>query len=541
MKSMSKFILITLTFILLIMLLGFFLCFFIFFDLNLFIELNFMDLNSIEFKFIVFIDWMSMVFSLIVLFISSMILLYSESYLGYSCLRFLWLTVFFVFFMLLMIFSPSILGVILGWDGLGLISYCLVIYYQSKSSFNSGFITAASNRLGDSFLILSIVISSFTNNFLFWEINSLSILMFLLACFTKSAQFPFSAWLPLAMAAPTPISSLVHSSTLVTAGVYMCIRFNYSLHSMNLSLIIFMISSFTIIMASLSSFFEYDLKRIIAFSTLSQLGFMMLILSMGYSFISFFHLLIHALFSALLFMCAGSYIYSGGSFQDLRKMGSMNINLMMKFSLMISSFSLAGVPFSSGFYSKDLMLEIVFMNWGGQGVGIFMLLCAFLTISYTFRILKWLNLNNFWVIWVEPPLQLIFPIMVISMLNIILGCSLNWLISEVKFICVSFDFKIMIMVILVISIFWQGEFYGSGKYYYFYSMFWIMSISKSMNKLIILIFFMMKSMDQGWMEYSLNYLKIYILSMSFWMMSVFFQNYAYLNSIWFFIYVVLIF
>uniref|UniRef100_A0AAU8G8B1 NADH:ubiquinone reductase (H(+)-translocating) n=1 Tax=Colposcenia aliena TaxID=3101724 RepID=A0AAU8G8B1_9HEMI len=535
MKFMNKFYLASFTFILVSLIFISLFCLFSVNEIILLMEINMMNLNSIEFKFIMLVDWMSLIFSGVVFLISGLVLIYSKDYLGEDCLRFLWLTIFFVLFMLMMIMSPSILGVILGWDGLGLISYCLVIYYQSKTSFNSGFITAASNRLGDSLLILSIVFCSFFGNFLFWEINLWSIPMFLTACLTKSAQFPFSAWLPLAMAAPTPISSLVHSSTLVTAGVYMCIRFNSSLHMLNINLILFLISGFTIILASLSSFLEYDLKRIIAFSTLSQLGFMMMILSLGFSFISFFHLLIHALFKALLFLCAGCFIHSGGSIQDLRKMGSMNMNLFMKFSMIISSFSLMGVPFSSGFYSKDLMLEFIFMSWGGVGIGMFMLLCALLTISYSVRIFKLMNMNNIWVLWLEPSMMLLFSVILLSLMNIILGCSLSWIMINVQFVCVSLEFKFYILIMLVISLIWQGELNFNMNYFFIYSMFYLMSISKNMSKVISLIYLLFKHMDQGWMEYILNYMKMYTIQLSFWWLNILFNYYMYMYSIWFLI------
>nr|YP_009500734.1 NADH dehydrogenase subunit 5 [Lanthanaphalara mira]AWU48955.1 NADH dehydrogenase subunit 5 [Lanthanaphalara mira] len=508
---------------------------------NIMLEFNLMNLNSIEFKFIMYVDWISMIFSSVVLFISSLVLIYSKIYMSCECNRFLWLTFFFVMFMLIMILSPSILGVVLGWDGLGLISYCLVIYYQSKGSFNSGFITAASNRLGDSLLILSIVFYSVEGNYLFWESYIDGFINFFLACLTKSAQFPFSAWLPLAMAAPTPISSLVHSSTLVTAGVYMLIRFNNYLHLSGASIYLFIISFFTITIAAFSSFFEFDLKRIIAFSTLGQLGFMMMLLSLGESYISFFHLLVHALFKALLFMCAGCYIFSGNSIQDLRKMGSVNLNSLMKFSVFISSFSLMGVPFSSGFYSKDLLLELIYMNWGGTGLGLMMLVAAFLTIAYSVRVIKFMNMNNSWILWSEPNKELIIPILIMSVMNSVFGSVMNWILIDSYFICVNIEFKMMIVTILLISLVWQGDLLiDNVVMFMIYNLLYTMSISKILGKAGYLFYMVYCYLDQGWLEYFMNILKSGIKNFSFWVVNTMFSHHMYLYSIWLIMFMILI-
>ena len=144
-----------------------------------------------------------------------------------------------------------------------------------------------------------------------------------LAAITKRAQIPFSAWLPAAMAAPTPVSALVHSSTLVTAGVYLLVRFSAAIDGSLTQTVLLLLSSLTIFMAGLGANFEYDLKKIIALSTLRQLGVIMRILSLGYPNLAFFHLLRHALFKALLFMCAGAVIHNIKDYQDIRAMGRL--------------------------------------------------------------------------------------------------------------------------------------------------------------------------------------------------------------------------
>jgi len=182
------------------------------------------------------------------------------------------------------------------------------------------------------------------------------LIMVILASITKSAQIPFSAWLPAAMAAPTPVSALVHSSTLVTAGVYLIIRFNYLV---GLNLFIFYLGRLTIFMSGLGANFEIDLKKIIALSTLRQLGVIMIVLSLGYSELAFFHLLTHALFKSLLFLCAGVFIHGARDCQDIRFLGGVMSGMPISSLFFVCcSLSLCGFPFLSGFYSKDLILEL---------------------------------------------------------------------------------------------------------------------------------------------------------------------------------------
>lgn len=181
------------------------------------------------------------------------------------------------------------------------------------------------------------------------------LVMLILAAITKRAQIPFSAWLPAAIAAPTPVSALVHSSTLVTAGVYLIIRFH---HLLGANFFLLYVGCLTIFMSGLGANFEIDLKKIIALSTLSQLGVIIFTLSLGLIELAFFHLLSHALFKSLLFLCAGVYIHGAGDCQDIRLLGGVMKSIPVR-SLFFGccSLSLCGFPFLSGFYSKDLILE----------------------------------------------------------------------------------------------------------------------------------------------------------------------------------------
>ena len=216
-----------------------------------------------------------------------------------------------------------------------------------------------------------------------------------LAAMTESAQIPFSSWLPAAMAAHTPVSALVHSSTLVTAGVYLLIRFSPSF-SYWLNVILLLISGLTMFIAGLGANFEFDLRKIIALSTLRQLGFIIITISIGLSGLAFFHLLTHALFKALLFMCAGGVIRSIGDSQDIRFMGGLSVYMpFTSSSLMVSNFALCGMPFLAGFYSRDFILEMFSMRC----INIFGFLLLFvstgLTVCYSFHLFYFVLCGDF--------------------------------------------------------------------------------------------------------------------------------------------------
>nr|AML25790.1 NADH dehydrogenase subunit 5 [Histeridae sp. BMNH 1274329] len=367
------------------------------------LEFELISLNSSPIFMTILIDWMSLLFMSFVLFISSMVVYYSEGYMegDINLTRFILLIFLFVLSMMFLIISPNLISILLGWDGLGLVSYCLVIYYQNVKSFNAGMITALSNRIGDVALLMAIAwMMNFGSwNYIFYLSDQnfmpwISLLV-ILAAMTKSAQIPFSSWLPAAMAAPTPVSSLVHSSTLVTAGVYLLIRFSPSFSS-KLMFFLLLIASLTMFMSGLGANFEFDLKKIIALSTLSQLGLMMSILSLGESELAFFHLLTHALFKALLFMCAGVVIHNLGNCQDIRFMGSLSVSMPLTCILMnVSNLALCGLPFLAGFYSKDLILEVSSMSLVNILIYSLFYLSTGLTVIYSFRLVYYTMLGEF--------------------------------------------------------------------------------------------------------------------------------------------------
>lgn len=374
-------------------------------SLSLLVCWDFSVLSSSDFSFSFLLDTYSLAFLFTVLIITRAVLLFSRSYIEQEkhFLRFHLLVIAFVISIIFLILRPNLISLLLGWDGLGVTSYLLVIYFNRRKSFNAGLLTALSNRVGDVLILLAIalliIIGSWeTTLFAKGELSSLQssflACLLLLAGRTKSAQIPFSAWLPAAIAAPTPVSSLVHSSTLVTAGVYLLYRFNSIFSVQNSWTLLIFIGTLTILMAGIRALYELDIKKIVALSTLSQLGLIISALSFGLHEAAFFHLLAHAFFKALLFITIGQGIHLSADFQDLRKvrLARAIAPISLAFSL-VANLSLCGFPFTAGFYSKDFYFEQLFLEnlWGGL---IFLnSLAIILTSVYTLRLIFWILLN----------------------------------------------------------------------------------------------------------------------------------------------------
>nr|WOR80648.1 NADH dehydrogenase subunit 5 [Luciola sp.] len=505
--------------------------YFMIMDLMIILEYELMTLNSNIIFMSILLDWMSLLFMSFVLFISSMVIYYSDEYMhgDLNLNRFIMLVFLFVMSMMFLIISPNLISILLGWDGLGLVSYCLVIYYQNNKSLNAGMLTALSNRIGDVGILMSIawMMNYGSWNFIFYldfmkdDLNMKIISYFIvLSALTKSAQIPFSSWLPAAMAAPTPVSSLVHSSTLVTAGVYLLIRFNFCFGS-DLMFYMLFISSMTMFMSGLGANFEFDLKKIIALSTLSQLGLMMSILFLGDYKLAFFHLLSHALFKALLFMCAGCMIHNLMNCQDIRYMGSL-VNLMPLTCTFfnISNFSLCGLPFLSGFYSKDLILEVFSMGYLNMFMYIIFYVSIGLTVSYSFR-LCYYSLFSMYNFYSYNNLNDQGFIMLKGMSGLILlvifgGSMLSWLIFPTPyFICLPLNLKMMVIFCILLGLFLGYEFSNFGFNYELKSMKFLgfsLFFSSMLNMTVLSTYFVnyyflklsnlyYKNIDLGWMEY----------------------------------------
>nr|APX39745.1 NADH dehydrogenase subunit 5 [Chrysolina bankii] len=535
-------------------------------DLTLMLELNLISLNSSNIVMVILLDWMSTLFMSFVFFISSMVIYYSEEYmLGDLYLnRFILLVVMFVVSMLFLIISPNLISILLGWDGLGLISYCLVIYYQNIKSYNAGMLTALSNRVGDVALLMAIawMLNFGSWNFVFYlEVMKNNYLMefisylVVIAALTKSAQIPFSSWLPAAMAAPTPVSSLVHSSTLVTAGVYLLIRFN-NVFSSNLMYLLLFISSMTMFMSGMGANFEFDLKKIIALSTLSQLGMMISILALGSYKLAFFHLLTHALFKALLFMCAGNIIHNLNNCQDIRFMGGLVYHMPLTCVFFnISNFSLCGLPFLSGFYSKDLIVETLSMSYLNIFIYMIYYISVGLTVCYSFRLFYYSLMGSFNFLTLNSLSDQNY-LMLKSMgglviFVVIMGSSMMWFsFFKPLFICLPKLMKLMTLVFIFVGV-WLG--YELAKFNVLYKLktqsgLTLVSFLGMMFNMPILTTFSINFypvyfgqlyiniLDQGWLEYygsqnisklikdasftqvlSLNNIKFYMMLFVIWL------------------------
>nr|YP_010625928.1 NADH dehydrogenase subunit 5 [Inocellia sinensis]WBK02674.1 NADH dehydrogenase subunit 5 [Inocellia sinensis] len=446
--------------------------YFLYNELIYFLEWEFLSLNSNSIVYVFLFDWMSLLFMSFVFYISSMVIYYSNDYMSSDKTkdRFLYLVILFVVSMMLMIVSPNLISILVGWDGLGLVSYCLVIYYQNEKSFNAGMLTVLSNRIGDVCLLIGIgwMLNYGGWNFYiymdyFMNIYESSFIMFmiLIAGMTKSAQIPFSAWLPAAMAAPTPVSALVHSSTLVTAGVYLLIRFYVLMNNSIFFYILLLIGCLTMFMSGIGANYEFDLKKIIALSTLSQLGLMMSILAMGYMKLAFFHLLTHALFKALLFMCAGMIIHCLGDVQDIRSMGKLvNFMPITLICMNISNMALCGLPFLAGFYSKDLILEMMSMSNVNFLIYLLFYISTGLTVSYSMRLVYYSMMNkfNYYSLFCinENSKFMLLGMMGLVFMAIFGGSMLMWfMFSWESLILLTFIMKFMVIIVIILGV-WLG-------------------------------------------------------------------------------------
>lgn len=363
-------------------------------------EWELVSLNRITLFIPFLLDKIRLTFSIVVLIISFRVIIFRASYMSgdKNLFYFIVIVLIFILSINLLIFIPNIISLILGWDGLGLSSYLLVIYYLNEKSLRAGIITALTNRIGDSLLVLArswAIMSGHWNLFLrSFSVASFIAISVIIAAITKRAQLPFSAWLPAAIAAPTPVSALVHSSTLVTAGIYLTIRFFPSLSLFspfyNICLYTGIITCF---IARLAAALENDLKKVIALSTLRQLGVIIIALGLNQPILAFFHLVTHALFKALLFICAGNIIHRIKNNQDLRLIGNISELIpITTMTLNVANISLCGLPFLAGFYSKDIIGEIFIHSHRSILTRVLVILSICLTSLYTIK----LSLYTLW-------------------------------------------------------------------------------------------------------------------------------------------------
>ena len=377
------------------------------------------EVGSIFQNFSFQFDALSSVMLFVITSISFLVHLYSYGYLGFDpfYIRFLSFLNLFTFFMMLLVSSGNLLQLFVGWEGVGLSSYLLINFWHTRREANKSAIKAITlNRVGDVSLLLSVVVALYafgTTSFpeIFTLVQNLSsdnlpyflffgfeldvLLVFawllLIAAVAKSAQFGLHTWLPDAMEGPTPVSALLHAATMVTAGVYLIVRFSYLFElvesARNFCVII---GSITVLFGSLTALVQFDIKKIIAFSTTSQLGYMFVACGLSGYHIAMYHLVTHAFFKALLFLTAGVIIHSMNNEQDIRKMGQVKFFAPLTYLFMFTGFlSLSGTPFLGGFFSKDAIIELAYAGSSDFSYFAFFacLFGALLTGCYSVRVL----------------------------------------------------------------------------------------------------------------------------------------------------------
>ena len=366
------------------------------------------------------IDNLSLLMIVIVLSISTLVHYYSIDYMASDprLITFLKYLSGFTLAMLVLVTSNNYVLMFMGWEGVGIFSYLLIGFWYTRTlALKASLKAVIVNKVGDVALLIAIGLLLYyfgTTNFFelksiityiidfkidsfelkFYipiKINLISLICFflLVAAVGKSAQFGLHTWLPDAMEGPTPVSALIHAATMVTAGVYLIVRSSFLFEcSEIMQNCVLIIGSFTALFGSAVACFQYDIKKIIAFSTCSQIGYMFLACGLSAYNVAMFHLFTHAFFKALLFLCAGSVIHAIADEQDIWKMGGLFYYLPITFSgIAIGLFSLMGLPFTSGFYSKDSIIEIAYSK--NTFIGFYSFSCAllgaFLTAFYCYR------------------------------------------------------------------------------------------------------------------------------------------------------------
>jgi NADH-quinone oxidoreductase subunit L len=374
------------------------------------------DSGTLELSWALRFDTLTAVMVFVVNVVSSMVHVYSVGYMAHDPHkpRFMAYLSLFTFFMLALVSADNFVQMFFGWEGVGLMSYLLIGFWYHRPAANAAAIKAfVVNRVGDFGFMLGILgvffvfgtldfdtvfkavpdIASQSFTFLSMDVDILTTICLLLfiGAMGKSAQIGLHTWLPDAMEGPTPVSALIHAATMVTAGVFMVARLSPMFEFAPIALtVIVLIGGTTAFFAATIGLTQHDIKRVIAYSTCSQLGYMFFALGVGAYPAAIFHLMTHAFFKALLFLGAGSVIHGMDDEQDMRKMGGLFPKMKVTGSLMwIGSLALAGVPLFAGFWSKDIILESAFAAHTGMGLYAFWagIAAALMTAFYSWRLL----------------------------------------------------------------------------------------------------------------------------------------------------------
>jgi len=412
-------------------------------------------LNGVEWAFL--FDQLSLEMCILITSITFCVLLYSTEYMYHDphIIRFLSLLSLFAFFMIMLVTSGSFFQIFVGWEGVGFVSFLLINFWFMRLEANRSAIKAMLfNRVGDSFYLLGLVFlfyvfkstdvllvtnanilansTSLTFSFFNFSFSFLDVILlsFFLAAVGKSAQLGLHAWLPDAMEGPTPVSSLLHSATMVTAGVFLLLRMSSFFQFTSINNFVIFVGALTALVNALFGFFQNDLKKIIAFSTCSQLG-MMVVAVVYNANVGFYHLVNHGFFKALLFLSAGSVIHALGNEQDVRKMGGLIFFLpFTALCMFMGSLALIGFPFLSGFYSKEFILFNTYSTgmFFDRVIFFMLVLTSMFTTLYSIKIMqkvffvsvfkhsKKILMNVH-----EPKIAMVFPMFLLFVLAVFFG------------------------------------------------------------------------------------------------------------------------
>lgn len=470
---------------------------------------DWLSMLSFDVTFSLRYDGLTGIMFLIVTFVSSCVHVYSSVYMytDQFLSRFMSYLSLFTFFMLLLVASNNFLVLFLGWEGVGLCSYLLIGFWYTRVQAGKAATKAfLINKVGDLFLLSGIIMHAsffYSLNFATGSaiinllpsslVELIAVLLFFGAV-GKSAQIGLHTWLPDAMEGPTPVSALIHAATMVTAGVFLVIRCSYVFeYAPRILIFVALLGGVTALISGTIGSVQNDIKKIIAYSTCSQLGYMILICGLSSYNLGLFHLFNHAFFKALLFLSAGSIIHIMGNEQDIRKMGGLaSLSPFIYINVTIASLALMGFPFLAGFYSKDLIIEsTVIKLWVSSPVLYWIvIMSAALTVLYSFRLLEqvfWSDFMGFKVVIVNHIKMTIVEYTVLGLLGLlslvtgyvgkdlfsglgvdyfnssIVALPTNWLYVEADFL--SWVFKLLPFVIVLISFEMHSRLFECKWYY----------------------------------------------------------------------------